>query len=195
MEKNTNQANTSLNTDNRSLYESKQVELTNLKKRSKILRVIAKIIEICNYVGAGLCALAAVIMAVAPQHWNIIMSDNKLESFFTSEEKAEFLRGIERISSEQWAIVASLIMSVIGCMILAVIFRYVWKTFREIEDGDTPFTGSITGRIKVCGIIGTIFVLLNNGLIEAVIAGLVFAAIYTIFRYGVLLQTESDETV
>ena len=85
-----NNMNTNMNTT--SLNESKQIELTNLKKRSKILRIVAKIFEVCNYVGAGLCALAAVIMAVAPQHWNIIMSDNQLESFFTSEEKQEFLQ-------------------------------------------------------------------------------------------------------
>lgn len=188
-----NNMNTNMNTT--SLNESKQIELTNLKKRSKILRIIAKIFEVCNYVGAGLCAFAAVIMAVAPQHWNIIMSDNQLESFFTSEEKQEFLMAIEKVANEQWAIVAGLIASCIGCVILAVIFRYVWKTFREIENGDTPFTESITGRIKVCAIIGTIYVLLSFGLIEGLLAGLIFAAIYTVFRYGVLLQIESDETV
>ncbi len=188
-----NNMNTNLNTNN--LNESKQIELTNLKKRSKILRIVAKIFEVCNYVGAGLCALAAVIMAVAPQHWNIIMSDNKLESFMTSSEKDEFLRAVEHAANEQWAIVAGLIISCIGCVILAIIFRYVWRTFREIENGNTPFTESITGRIKICAIIGTVYVLLSYGLIEALLAGLIFAAIYTVFRYGVLLQTESDETV
>ena len=187
-----NNMNTNLNTTN--LNESKQIELTNLKKRSKILRIIAKIVEVCNWVGAGLCTVAAVIMAVAPQHYNIIMSSNKLEDFFGPDDQ-ELAQAIGEIASNNWAVVVALICSVIECVILAVIFRYVWKTFREIENGETPFTDSIANRNKTCGIIGTIFVLISYGLIEAVIVGLVMAAIYTIFRYGILLQTESDETL
>jgi len=82
-----------------------------------------------------------------------------------------------------------------GCIVCALIFRYVRKTFNEIENGDTPFTEVLTNRVKVIGIIVTAFVLFGYGIFEAFMAAAIMLTMYMVFRYGFLLQTESDETV
>ena len=49
--------------------------------------------------------------------------------------------------------------------------------------------------VPIIGIILTVFVLIGYGIFDALIAAALMLTMYTVFRFGCLLQTESDETV
>ena len=173
----------------------KAAELAKLRKSSHVMAVIAKVVAIINYVGCGISFLAALVVICVPQYTNYVVSTGNAREFFPSEAWQELVTGLEKLGDEKWALAAACIATGIGCIVCALIFRYVRKTFNEIENGDTPFTEVLTNRVKVIGIIVTAFVLFGYGIFEAFMAAAIMLTMYMVFRYGFLLQTESDETV
>ena len=173
----------------------KATEMGALKKRSHVMGVIAKVIEIINYVGAGLSAVAAIVCAFIPNYMELFVSLEETKPFFPEDAWEELSQAISQLGGENLVLAASCLATAVSCVVYAVIFRYVRKTFEELEHGDTPFTETLTNRVKIIGIILTVFVLIGYGIFDALIAAALMLTMYTVFRFGCLLQTESDETV
>ena len=85
--------------------------------------------------------------------------------------------------------VAAVLISLV--LIAVILLR---RTFTVIQKSDTPFKPEVLRSIKLTGILVTIIVLTSSIGIAAVV-GLAFWCIYTIFDYGIELQTDADETL
>ncbi len=93
------------------------------------------------------------------------------------------------------------VLAGVNCFVAAVLIALVLvavivlrRTFTAIQKSDTPFKPEILRSIKLTGILVTVIVLTSSIGIAAVV-GLAFWCVYTIFDYGIELQTDADETL
>ena len=93
------------------------------------------------------------------------------------------------------------VLAGVNCFVAAVLIALVLiavillrRTFTSIQKSDTPFKPEILRSIKLTGILVTVIVLTSSIGIAAVV-GLAFWCVYTIFDYGIELQTDADETL
>ncbi len=87
----------------------------------------------------------------------------------------------------------SFIAAAVTALMLAIVV-ILRKTFLEIERSDTPFRAEVLQRIKITGILITVFALFYSIGIGA-LAGLTAWCVYCIFDYGIELQKQDDETL
>ena len=85
------------------------------------------------------------------------------------------------------------IVAAIAAVMLAIVI-ILRKTFLEIEKSDTPFRAEILKRIRIAGILITVFALCYSVSIGA-LTGLTAWCVYCIFDYGIELQKNDDETL
>ena len=60
----------------------KETKLANLQKTSKVFAVIARVIEIVNYVGAAICAAAIPVLFIAQDKLQYFVSGQESDQLF-----------------------------------------------------------------------------------------------------------------
>ena len=164
---------------------NKETKLTNLKKTSKVFAVFARIFEVMSYVGAGICAVAAVVVATDSEAKGLkfVQMDDSDKIFNMLAENMEF----------RTAMIIFLIMLIVFCIVYAFLMRKIGTLFRNINNDYSPFIPENTKLIKLIAVIGAIVALIEVGLVPAIMVGFILWGIALLFDYGCELQTESDE--
>ena len=163
---------------------NKETKLANLQKTSKVFAVIARIIEVVNYIGAGICAVAIPVLFI---------NQDKLKYFISDYEGERFFQLLSGNMEFKTAMAIFLVLLIIFLIVCAYVFRTIGKLFRNINEDYSPFTPENVKLIKYIAVIVAVMTLVGIGLIPAVITFFLLWAVALLFDYGCELQTESDE--
>ena len=165
---------------------NKETKLAKLQKTSKVFAVIARIIEIVNYVGAAICAAAIPVLFIAP---------DKLKYFISGQDSDQFFQMLSNNMEFKSAMVVFLIMLIVLTLASAYLFRKIGTLFRNINKDYSPFIPDNVKLIKIIAVFVAVIVLLEAGIVPAILIGLMLWAVALLFDYGCELQNESDEII
>ena len=163
---------------------NKETNLVKLQKTSKVFAVIARVIEIVNYVGAAICAAAIPVLFIAP---------DKLQYFIGGQEDDQFFQVLSENMEYTAAMVIFLVMSLVLTLASAYLFRKIGTLFRNINKDYSPFIPENVKLIKIIAVFVAVIMLIEAGVIPAILIGLMLWAVALLFDYGCELQNESDE--
>ena len=91
------------------------------------------------------------------------------------------------------AMVIFLIFLIALTLVTAYLFRKIGTLFRNINKDYSPFIPENVKLIKIIAVFVAVIVLLETGIIPAILIGLMLWAVALLFDYGCELQNESDE--
>ena len=163
---------------------NKEIKLANLQKTSKVFAVIAKIIEIVNYVGAVICAVAIPVLYI---------NQDKLKYFISGQESDQFFQMLSKNMEFRSAMTVFLVFLIVLTLAGAYLFRKIGTLFRNINEDYSPFIPENVKLIKTSAVFVAVFMLLETSVVPAVMTGLMIWAVALLFDYGCELQNESDE--
>lgn len=163
---------------------NKETKLANLQKTSKIFAVIARIIEIVNYVGAVICAAAIPVLFI---------DQGKLKYFISGQDSDQFFQMLSANMEYKGAMTVFLVFLIALTLASAYLFRKIGTLFRNINKDYSPFVPENVKLIRIIAVFVAVIVLLEAGIIPAILIGLMLWAVALLFDYGCELQTESDE--
>lgn len=79
--------------------------------------------------------------------------------------------------------------------LLAVAMSIISKSFKIIEEEDSPFTDKVIKKMTLAMIILSVLIACTTNTAFGILMGFLTWAIYTILDYGKVLQIQSDETL
>ena len=166
--------------------DNKSENIIKIKKASKVVSVISKIIEIFCIVGACIAGAGLIVNFAA---------HDKVKYFIS-------LAGRDNLVDTQWAlehfpekavITGSCIIAIISLIMVAILMHRIIRLCKGIIASDSPFNKDTIQDLKIVGILLTIVTLLGGNIVAAIVCAFVFWAIILIFRHGTALQEENDE--
>ena len=163
---------------------NKETKLAKLQKTSKVFAVIARVIEIVNYVGAAICAAAIPVLFIAP---------DKLKYFIGGQEDDQLFQALSSAMEYKSAMAIFLVMLIVLTLASAYLFRKIGTLFRNINKDYSPFVPENVKLIRIIAVFVAVIVLLETGIVPAIVIGLMLWAVALLFDYGCELQQESDE--
>lgn len=163
---------------------NKETKLANLQKTSKVFAVISRVIEIVNYVGAAICAAAIPVFFIDP---------DKLKYFVSGQESDPLFHMLSSAMEYKSAMAIFLIFLIVLTLAAAYLFRKIGTLFRNINKDYSPFIPENVKLVKIIAVFVAVIVLLEAGIIPAILIGLMLWAVALLFDYGCELQKESDE--
>ena len=176
--------------------------ISQIKKSAGISAKVMNVFAVITRVGAIISIVGAIICLISmgfTDKEGIIYQGEKTRIIVPTAQDFDMTGGfeiIQKLNIENpmlWA-AANCFAAVIVLALLSAVFIVIRNVFKEIAESDTPFTESIMKRLKIAGIIVTIFVL-QSSLAAAVLTALTFWCVYSVFGYGMELQKNEDETL
>ncbi|EAF0350772.1 TPA: DUF2975 domain-containing protein [Listeria monocytogenes] len=182
------------------------MKLKRLQKMSYFLHIALKILSISSVI----MAIIAVLMKLFSSK-NVMI--NKLESdtiFYFQTELFVGENNLPYVETEEWILVG---VAVFSSMILAYLLWTASMIFKDLAANFTPFNDITVSRLRRIAVLMIIYALvpqiiysilhtvlipgysINLGLNMSFFFALIFYCLTEIFRYGVSLQKESDETL
>ena len=184
-----------------------------MKKLNQVVKVIAKILEIAHWVGAGLMAAVAVCSAVAPQWLGRFMD---VEALGQETEVTVYGFEVAVVDAAGRLNTTVLCLFAIGAVLIfalvAMMFRNINLILKKAESA-TPFhkdnvrmvreIGIFSIAIPVVGLIMSVILRLVAGVetsetsvrLGGVIMGIVMLSLSQIFAYGGTLEKDVDGLV
>ena len=166
---------------------NKETKLAQLKSACKVTAVIARILEIVCYVGAGICA--AGIIATATESFSL-----GLKFVEVGPEDRIFSMLSENMEVKN-AMIIFMVLLIIFLLVAAFLMRKLGTLFRNINKNYSPFTQENVKLIKLIAIAVAVVTFIEVGLIPGLISGFIIWSIALLFDYGCELQNESDEII
>ena len=169
-----------------------------IKKTANVAEKVLNVFKTIMIVGLVLCIVGAVVVFAGPKLGEFTIKGETVTVYNMIDENAvlpdtlQFLEDVPLSNVVKMCITCIVAAIFVGLALILVIT--VKKMFTEIKESDTPFREAILPRIKVTGIVLTLFVL-SQSVGIAVITALTFWCIYCVFEYGVELQNNEDETL
>ena len=174
------------------------MESTKIERIKKSAGVTARVLNVLKIIAIVVIALSIVSGTAAM----VIQTDEDVNTVRIGH--FIFLGNIsdEGSPAEKWLNVTeprvaagldAYIVAAVAAVMLAIII-ILRKTFLEIEKSDTPFRPEVLKRIRIAGIIITVFTLCYS-VGAGAMAGLTAWCICCIFDYGIELQKNDDETL
>ncbi|MBR6473745.1 MAG: hypothetical protein IKS99_08500 [Firmicutes bacterium] len=164
---------------------NKETKLTSLKKTSKVFAIFAKIFEVFSYVGAGICAVAAGLIATDSLSIGLKMVQ--------PDDADKIYNMLSQHMEMKPALIIFMILLIIFMFINAFLMRKIGTLFRNINNDYSPFIPENTKLIKIIAVLGAVIALIEVGVVPAVMVGFILWGVALLFDYGCELQTESDE--
>lgn len=165
---------------------NKETKLVKLQKTSKVFAVISRVIEIVNYVGAAICAAAIPVLFV---------DKDKIKYFISGQEGDQFFQMLSNNMEFKGAMTIFLVFLIVLTLASAYLFRKIGTLFRNINKDYSPFIPENVKLIKIIAVFVAVIVLLETGIVPAIMIGLMLWAVALLFDYGCELQNESDEII
>ena len=163
---------------------NKETKLAKLQKTSKVFAIIARVAEIVNYVGAAICAAGIPVLFAAP---------DKLKYFISGQESDQLFQMLSSNMEFKSAMAIFLVLLILFTLACAYLFRKIGTLFKNMNKDYSPFIPENVKLIKFIAVFVAVILLIEAGLIPAILIGLILWAVALLFDYGCELQTESDE--
>ena len=164
---------------------NKETKLAQLKSTSKVFAVIAKVLEIVCYVGAGICG--AGIIATATEAFSLGFK------FVEVGPEDKIFSMLSENMETKTALIIFMALLIVFLLLAAFLIRKVGSLFRNINENYSPFVPENVKLIKVIAIIFAVITFIEVGIFPAVFTGFLIWSIALLFDYGCELQNESDE--
>ena len=187
-------------------FESEDFKMGNekidqIKRSSGITAKVLKVLIVITKISAIICLVGTIICLAGmfvTKEGVLFQSENvrvllPTPSDIDTSGGFSIVRDLEIENTMLWA-AANCFVAVVLLVVLTIFLTLIRNVFNEISESDTPFTESILKRLKIAGIILTLFVL-QESLVGAAITGLTVWCIYSVFEYGIELQKNEDETL
>ena len=103
-----------------------------------------------------------------------------------------------KIASGTGNVLMTILFAVFTCVIFGLVFslfRYLEKSFRNMEKEESPFNKENYHGMKAASILVTILVVAQSNILLGLITGVAFYSFLKFFAYGCELQKLSDETL
>lgn len=169
-----------------------------IKKTAGVAEKVLNIFKTILIVGLVLCIVGAVMVFAGPKLGEFTVKGetvtvyNMIDANAVLPNNLQFLDNLPLSNTVKMCITCIIVAICVGLALILV--TAIKKMFTEIKESDTPFRESILPRIKVTGIVLTLFVL-SQSVGIAIVTALTFWCIYCVFEYGVELQNNEDETL
>ena len=181
-----------------------------MKELNKVVKIVAKILEIVHWVGAGLMAAVAICSAAATQWLGHFIDLNALEN---EAEASVYGFEVALINSAGEINKSTLLLFAIGSVIIfalvAMIFRNIYLIIKKSEGG-SPFQkdnirmlreiGIFSIAIPVIGLIMSTIIRLVAGVdaietsvkLDGFVMGIIVLCLTQFFVYGAELEKDVD---
>lgn len=161
----------------------------------KVLSIIFRVIMIMCFVGAAILFFMRntinTEIANNPEYMdNVSVSVNVGQLDFTDTVVTMMSNGNYAEAFGTLCIIGGLVL-----VFAVVILKMIGRIFYLVLENDSPFCDDVIVALKRVFILITVLVFFDSGLGTAVMAGILFWSIYTIFQYGAELQKQADETL
>lgn len=178
--------------------EMKELEV--VKKNCRTAKKVVSVVRVLVIVGMVLSILGAVICFAmndkicqeALTNPNVTVSINDRMGLLSTTTTADDL--VDNNVFGYYAGACAL-LGALGCLFVTIVLNSIIKSFNIILDEGTPFSETITKKLKVCFILIVILSAYAMGLGFALFIAMFFWCIHSIFKYGCELQKQSDETL
>lgn len=185
------------------------------QRLNRVVEIIAKIIEVFMWVGAGLMAVGLIIYFLDESFLKYVMDIGEGEFAVLGYTVFVIIDG--QISPPPF--ITAMILGVIVCGLTAMVFRNIHLIFKTTEgktkfsQGATPFQPANVRMIREIGIFSIAItvtefisdmilrIIAGNDVIESsvstsgIVFGIVLLCLSQFFAYGVQLQQDSDGLV
>lgn len=174
-------------------------ELAKARKNIKTVAVVFNVVKILAAVITAIAAVACICTLIFSHQVEAFLTPLLTNSDGTFVEELNFLnvhlnfrREIENVN---FGIVVSgyFIGFAFVFGVVAIIMEQIYKVLRCIYESESPFTLDAVKKMKVIFIGIIVVVCLTASIPLGFFVGLIEWSIYSIFKYGIALQTESDE--
>ena len=176
-------------------------KIENIKKSAKTASQVTKVFSRICLAGAILALVSVIIVICLSKqineaftyvdgHW--VANQAGYEQLVTMQGFS-FVEGFD-IKNFALNVIANAFCATIVAGVAFVTLNLLSKAFAAIKESDTPFTEEILGKVRIAAILSTILVALSS-IGMAVVVGLSFWCVYSIFNYGIELQKNEDETL
>lgn len=182
----------------------------NMKTVNKIVKIVAKILEIAHWVGAALLTAAAICTAAAPQALGFFVNMSAVEK---QGEISSYGFEVSLLNAAGEVNMTTLRMFAIGAILIfilvAMIFRNIYLIIKKSEN-TTPFQkdnvrmvreiGIFSIAIPVIALIMSIIIRLVVGVeaietsvnLDGFVMGLIILSLTQVFAYGADLEKDVD---
>ena len=177
-------------------YKKMNELVTKMSKTSKVISVLFRIAEIASYVGIGMTALSAVLLAVIGE-----------TSIAHTLGKITLKAGISGLGIESLSVgmaIAAYVALFIYLIVFAVLCRKVSRMFKTIQREKTPFRMEFVKELRIISVAFLVISIFPDDGIGSfepnitmigVLGALLIWCLSYIMHYGCILQQESDETL
>lgn len=183
-------------------------DIEKVQKYSSIVLVLIKVFTVFLYIGLAGCIIGIIGLSIcgflAPSELesnealrSIVITVNDKVCSIVTVKKQYSLGEIYDAGILNELILLSIgncVGAIINIVISLVLFNKLKKLFSLLASSERAFDEKILKEMKIALIVLTILIAINNLAVGA-IAGLTFACFYYIYRRGIVLQQESDETL
>ncbi len=179
-------------------------KLETIQKRSRIGAKVLSVLQTLVIVGAVLCLVGGCILIGLKDEINPEIRE-RVESGQISVYEIRTQEGFlaatfdfdERIAAGDYAtaFAADCFFGAVMCIFVCIVLFQLGIIFKSLSSEGTPFSENVMKRLKISFIVVTVAALFASGLGLALVVGLFLWCIYAIFEYGILLQTQVDETL
>lgn len=190
-----------------------EIEKEKVKKVSKTILTILKVVKILTIIGIVCCSIGMICSFVSiafldeMKEWIVLNQDAAQKIQITINSGSNIVQIKENISlydayTKGYVSAKTFLFfagecfgGLVSTSITLVLSIFISKIFKGIMEKESPFDASLEKDLKVSFIAITILVLFNSDFLIAVIVGLSLLCFYYLYKYGVSLQKESDETL
>ena len=176
-------------------------KIENIKKSAKTASQVTNVFSKICLAGAIIALVSAIIVVCFAKQINevITYSNGHWVAAQAGYEQLVSMHGFAFVDAFDFKNFAANVglNCLCGAVIAAVAFialGLISKAFTAIKESDTPFTEEILNKVRIAAILTTIIVALSSvGM--ALVVGVSFWCLCSIFNYGIELQKNEDETL
>ena len=164
--------------------------LENIKKTSKLIGKVGKILQIFAGILTGISLFSIIILSILRTTLNTMIAESHARFDFSNMGQYA-----EKLESEGKVVEAGILILIFGALftlIITIIMHFITKIFNRIYNGDSPFLPEIVSDLKIVSALSTLLILRNSiGL--GIVSGFIFWGIVQLYEYGCELQNQVDE--
>lgn len=171
--------------------------LQKVKHSCKVSASILNILKIfCGIFSVGFLLIAGGCLVLRDQLVEFISSAPEFSTNITANIRVAGLEFMYQADEHApYVIAAALFVMALSLMFLTVGLHYLQKMFVLINTGDSPFSQEVITTMLTAFVLVTVFITASIGLLHGAFMALFLWCIYNVFKYGRVLQIESDETL
>ena len=178
------------------------MELENVKKSSNVARIVLNIIKIIFIIACVLLIVAGIALIAKNDYVNQVFSQGQMDvndvsidfnlGSFSFAENPEELLAAGKFGTQMG--IYSIGFGIV-CAFCVVITNCLTSIFKSIKDSESPFSEEVIRKLRKVFILISVVMFIGEGIGNGALCAVICWCIYTIFKYGYVLQKQADETL